>query len=687
MSGKATWIWYPDDFEIWLHQKVSLRRQERHATVPPIWKLDSCHSSVSFRKRVELEREETILLAAEGQFYVSIDYVIIHDPPDAILLRPGTYELTVWVANENGLPAIYVEGDTINSDGSWEVSYNTRKFVPAAHLQFNDASEPPSCYRLEVEPIRPVGWMASTESPYGRIYDFGKQTFGYVRLHGLQGTGTIHLYYGESLEEALSKRFCETLDTIKAESDSAVYTNPRSRAFRYVHVECEGEGASFEELTALYEYLPIEPKGTFRCSDELVNRIWDTSVYTLHLNTREFFLDGVKRDRWVWSGDVYQSVLMNFYSFFDDDVCKRTMIAVRGKDPVETHLNHIMDYSFYWFISIYDYYTYTGDTSFLAHLYPKMVSLMAFCLERRNKDGFMEGYPEDWVFVDWAEMDNRGVVSTEQLLLARSLEAMSAFASAMGDSERARTYRELHDALLPQIEERFWDERQSGLVHSWNEGKLNRHLTKYPNLFAVLFRYLSEEKRRGIAAGVLLNEGVQSITTPYMRFYELAALCECGEHDRVMEEIVSYWGGMLDLGATTFWEAYDPSQTGAEHYAMYGRPFGKSLCHAWGASPLYLLGKYYLGVRPDAPGYERYTVEPRLGGLEWLEGSVPTPRGPIDVYMDQTTIKVKASSGTGRLRIPAGKRAVASIGEVIEREGGYEIVIDRPGETYVVTYG
>jgi hypothetical protein len=103
---------------------------------------------------------------------------------------------------------------------------------------------------------------------------------------------------------------------------------------------------------------------------------------------------------------------------------------------------------------------------------------------------------------------------------------------------------------------------------------------------------------------------------------------------------------------------------------MYGRPFGKSLCHAWGASPIYLLGKYYLGVRPDSPGYATYTIEPRLGGFDWMQGRVPLPSGHIDIYMDKNRVKVTSTtSGTGRLMI-----------------GEQAITIDKPGFEYEFRY-
>src|SRR4051794_2759490 len=120
-----------------------------------------------------------------------------------------------------------------------------------------------------------------------------------------------------------------------------------------------------------------------------------------------------------------------------------------------------------------------------------------------------------------------------------------------------------------------------------------------------------------------------------------------GEQNYVLKQMKDYWGGMLKLGATSFWEEYNPEKRGSDVYAMYGRPFGKSLCHAWGASPIYLLGKYYMGVKPISPGYQTYQIEPVLGGLQWMQGSVPTPNGDIEVYCSISKIKVKGAAGTG----------------------------------------
>ena len=100
---------------------------------------------------------------------------------------------------------------------------------------------------------------------------------------------------------------------------------------------------------------------------------------------------------------------------------------------------------------------------------------------------------------------------------------------------------------------------------------------------------------------------------------------------------------------------------------MYGRPYGKSLCHAWGASPIYILGKYFLGVKPTKPGYETYEIRPTLGGLSWMEGEVPTPFGKISVKMNDQHITVRSDGGHGTL-IVGRQRMDIPAGEVITAE-------------------
>ena len=121
-----------------------------------------------------------------------------------------------------------------------------------------------------------------------------------------------------------------------------------------------------------YKYVDFPKRSSFSCSDGLINRIWEVADTTFRLASGIFFLDGVKRDRWIWSGDAYQSYFINQYLFFDKDICKRTILALRGNDPVTEHINTIVDYSMYWIISLENYYNMSGDLDFIRMVYPKM---------------------------------------------------------------------------------------------------------------------------------------------------------------------------------------------------------------------------------------------------------------------------------------------------------------------------
>ncbi|MBE6189822.1 MAG: alpha-rhamnosidase [Rikenellaceae bacterium] len=693
MTSKATWIWYPGDYEIWLGNKMNNRRTERGAFFPPFWKTDSHFVTVEFSTVVELAEAEEVTIAAEGIFNIKLDGKLQFGMPEKFLLPAGKHNLNIKVWNQATPPALYVEGKTVKTDSSWRVTFEDKEWIDESGKASDTSAtiymqagawnfgreERPSHYKLCREALPAV---AVTEVGDGKLYDFGRETFGYLVLEGVEGNGEVAVYYGESPEEAQDKAFCETLDRIRFEATTitdlatgkrvertARYVFDNSKALRYVYVECAGAtpaGVSLE-----YEYAPVLYRGSFKSSDEELNRIWEIGAYTMHLTTREFFIDGIKRDRWVWSGDAVQSYLMNYYLFFDSECVKRTTWLLRGKDPVTAHTNTIMDYTFYWFIGIYDYYMYTGDRAFVKQIYPRMQTMMEYVLGRTNSRGMVEGMTGDWVFVDWADgyLDKKGELAVEQVLLCKSLETMALCAALAEVEEDIPTYEKLAADLRAKLLPTFWNEAKQAMVHNCIEGEQSEAVTRYANMFATFFGYLSQEQQQQIKHSVLLNDEILKITTPYMRFYELEALCVLGEQEAVMGEMKDYWGGMLREGATSFWEKYNPTESGTQHLAMYGRPYGKSLCHAWGASPIYLLGRYYLGVKPTKAGYASYEVRPTLGGLAWMEGTIPTPNGEIRVKMDRKSISVYATEGEGVLYLPTG-------GDPIRIECGKELTIN-----------
>ena len=673
-NNHATWIWYPGDWEIWLGNRFNNRRTERGAMFPPFWKQDSHWATVEFSTVVNLKKAETITIAAEGRYNFMLDGKLRFGEPQQFEIPAGEHKINIKVWNQATPPTLFVEGETIQTDSSWLATYEDKIwidengvahgsgiYVPAGCWNFNSIEQKPSEWQLARKRIKAVDIKKGNDGSL--LVDFGKESMGYLVLEDIQGEGLVEIYYGESREEALDKEHCETLD--KFEVSGSRFQVPESKAFRFIYIETD---VTIGKIAMDYEYLPFDDKksGSFRCNDEELNRIWEVGAYTMDLTTREFFMDGIKRDRWTWSGDAIQSYLMNYYLRYDLDCVKRTIRQLRGKDPVTAHVNTIMDYTFYWFKSILDYYQYSGDVAFVKEIFPRMVTLMNYCMIRTNTDGLMEGQPDDWIFVDWVDfpMHKRGTLCFEQILFVEALRAMAVCCTICEDEDDGY-YQMEAERTLKKVKELFWSEQHHAFLHAIEDGQMNPQITKFPNMFAILYDLVSEEEKQQMMQSVILNKDIPAITTPYMRFYELAALCEMGLQKEVLPEIKAYWGGMLREGATSFWEKYNPEETGCQHLAMYGRPYGKSLCHAWGASPVYLMGKYYLGVKPTKPGYAEYEVRPVLGGLEWMEGEVPTPFGKIHVRMDGRQVSVRSDGGRGILfingeciEIPARKEII-----------------------------
>jgi len=651
MTNKSYWMWYWGEFEIYHTFIMSGRREEYGADYPTMWHNDVAYPTVEFLKTVTLEKEGYLLLRTNGKGYVTVDGKR-HKTGDRVTLTPGTHRILIRVTKDGGFPCVWVESDVCPSGEGWECTRAAMaERVPAAWMeQYDSPDVTPETFLFSYKTVRP---LSRETLDGGVLIDFGKEMFGILNVSGLNPAKKTGIFYGESREEALGGENAIVFEYTEGKKSVRL----RPRAFRYIFVQ---GGDDSVRVSAKYEYLPLKQRGSFRCDNELFNRIWETCRYTFHLCCRETYLDGIKRDRWPWSGDAYQSYLINRYLFMDQAIDQRTILGLRGKDPTEQHINTILDYSLYWILDLEKYYVTYGDREFVERCWKRALTLMEFVATRENEHGFLVGQDGDWTFVDWTEMDKTGAVCAEQMLYVRALRAMSSLSALLGEDGSA--WQAASDALLLKINEFYWDPEKGAYIDSYESGR--RNVTRHANIFALLFDIADPAQHESIVENVLLSDSVRKITTPYFEGFELDAMCRIGNFTFFEDMLTSYWGSMLELGATTVWEEYYPTMQGAEHYAMYGKPFGKSLCHAWGCTPVYLFGRYYLGVSATAPGYTSFDVEPQLGGLGEIEGTVPVGSGEVYVRLSKKELIVSANVEGGTL-VWDGRRVPLKAGEKI----------------------
>lgn len=635
---KSYWIWNYGDYEIFHSNRVNARRQEFGVDYPTFWKYYDVDRNVRFYAEIETEIDGNIKLFLNGKGYILVDGQR-YGSETVIFLKKGKHTLQISVVNLTGLPAAYIESDVCSTNNEWYTLENGAKKQVGFDIHYDCQEKNPESFPFAYEEKYPVSVQKYND---GVLYDFGKELFGFLYVSDVKASESIHVSYGESLEEAVDVENSILFEDVSGENRYKL----RQRAFRYIYLT----GAENANIHAELEYLPIEYKGSFRCDDEDVNKIWDVCAYILHLNMREVLTEAIKRDRWLWGGDAYQAFKFNNYLFFDKEIVRRSTIALRGKEPFNEHINTITDYSLYWVIGLHEYYVTYGDIEFIKNIYDKAVSLMEFCEAREDDKGFIVKKNNDWIFVDWSDIDKDGAVCAEQMLYIAANKAMAALTRLVGADPSS--YEEKYSRLIETTNKFFWKEEKGAYIDCYESGK--NHISRHANVFAILYDVANEEQKAKIIENVLENDKITKITTPYFEGFELDVMGKIGHFDFIENVIKTYWKGMLDLGATTVWEEYNPNLSGAQHYEMYGNKYGKSLCHAWGASPIYLLGKYYLGVTPTSSGYETFEVKPYLGGFKFIDGVVPIKDGSVRVKLSKDKLSVVATKNGGTL-IWAGK--------------------------------
>lgn len=667
----AKWIWYPGEFEIYHNLQLNARRYERGVYIPCQWQPAPVYSTVFFTKIVETTEPITFTCFATAPGYIrasAVDAKQYDIYPTGSTGKPfalpaGRWHIAIRLIHPTGLPAIFIDAGPLSTDESWKANHGLRysvkdeeRLLPAAACvpAFTKPTDDPQVFPFSYE-----RWdvVSASEVPGGFLYDFGKETFGSVRVEGCDPGEDVLIRYGECRDEALDDR-AVFLEHRTGKTDYEM----QNYALRYVFVS-----GGKKTVWLNFEFLPLTDRASFDCDVPEVRKVFDVCSHTFHLNSRECFYDGVKRDRWVWSGDAFQCYFVNNYLFFDKELTKRTIRALLGKPPYEQHINNINDYTMYLFIAVGDYYEATGDKAFVREIWPRLSALFAFTHSRLDEKGLVSERPEDWVFIDWANIDkDGGPQCTEQILLWKVMSVMDRLSAVL--SETSPVAPGEADALRRLIFDLYWDEQKGGFINSYTSGK--RQVTRHPNIFAVLYDF-APEKTETIVENVLRSDAVDPITTPYFKFFELSALCHTGSVETMQDMIMNYWYPMLELGATSIWEQFDPRKTGAEHYEMYGDPYGCSMCHAWGSGPIYLLGRYVAGVASTSVGYGTFTVAPQPGRYHAFTATVPLPEedGSVTVVYDEAsrTVTATATRGGGTLRFAGQEKTIPAGGEAVVR--------------------
>ena len=489
------------------------------------------------------------------------------------------------------------------------------------------------------------------------VLDYGCEFPGSIRLMiwgaGSKGCGddarcNILVRTGESVMEAITPIKVKNTTNDHAIRDrvmnvgfySANETNESGQRFVCVELIDDDAVVSFKAIQGVFHYLDLDYKGSFSCSDEKLTRIWETAAYTAHVNMQEYLWDGIKRDRLVWIGDMHTEVNTILATFGYNEIVPRSLDVVRDETPVGAWMNGISAYSIWWLLIHCDWYRAFGDKAYLEEQRDYLRGLLTLLASFVDEDGG-ETLPEGRL-LDWPTNDDPVAKHVGfQGLLKLALDNGAYLLRELGEDETA--------ALCEASSEKMKGHKPAPTA------------AKQANAFMVL---------AGLSDPVEVNErvmipgGGHGYST-FMGYYIMAAKAMAGDHAGALRDMKEYWGGMLDMGATTFWEDFDLDwmknagridevvpEGMVDIHGDYGNycyiKFRHSLCHGWASGPCPYLSNYVLGVKNLAPG--KYEVKPDLAWLDWAKGSYPTPKGEIKVWAHknqagETVVEIEAPQG------------------------------------------
>ena len=300
----------------------------------------------------------------------------------------------------------------------------------------------------------------------------------------------------------------------------------------------------------------------------------------------------------------------------------------------------------WWVLLHHSWYTYTGDKEYLQQQRGYLVGLLGLLAQKIGPDN-RETLPPHR-FLDWPSSGNKPAIHAGlHSLLVMTLRAGAELCQVLDDS----TTRAECLAAVKRLEKHVPDPAGSKQA-------------------AALIALAGLEDPRRLNREVMAVDGARRMSTFY-GYYVLQARALAGDFQGALDCIREYWGAMLDLGATTFWEDFDLDWTvnaaridelvpqgKQDIHGDFGnycyKGFRHSLCHGWASGPTAWLSEHVLGVKVLEPGGRLVRIDPHLADLDWVEGAFPTPRGII--------------------RVRHEKRADGTLGSDIKAPPGIEIV-------------
>ena len=468
-----------------------------------------------------------------------------------------------------------------------------------------------------------------------------------------------------------------------------------SNGLRYAYLLIHGATGSvtLKSFSVKENLYPWTEGAGFKCSDEAMNRIFHAGIRTVRLNSHDAFLDCPTREQRAWVGDsvVHQMVhlvtntdwrLAWHYLNLGNSPRYDGILPMSVSGEIEADGGYtIPDWALHWVHGVYNLYRFTGNKEHVLAFMPTVARILRWYAPFQNRQGLLKD-PVEWNLVDWASISSEDTSGVITALWARGLREFAEMAAWLEEKSSQGWAEELYAKAKAGFEA-FWDEGRGSYVDHIVDGIPQKEMSQLGGALAVISGLAPKERWSRIIDAITdpdklvvrswtggedgdyspekiqkQTQGIYEpdwdvetqvvIAEPFMNYVVHDAVALAGRAD-LLPELYHRWSQFLVDGYDTISECWG---------------WGTHV-HGWSCTPTKDMVFYTLGVTPAEPGYTVARVAPRLGGLQWAKGKVPTPHGLISVHATAEQVTVDSPvpvvvdlEGQAPQTLPAGHHEV-----------------------------
>ncbi len=490
---------------------------------------------------------------------------------------------------------------------------------------------------------------------------------------------SISLEYAEALftkypakgnrNETAGKQMIGRKDSILSDGSAAqIFTTLSFRTYRFVQVtvRTQAEPLVLDDIYGTFTGYPFQFNATLESERPEMDQMLEIGWRTARLCAVETYFDCPYYEQLQYIGDTRIQGLVSIYNSGDERLLRNALNQMdQSRQPEGVTLSrhpsytpqYIPTFSLWYVGMLHDYSRYGREVDFVKNKLPGMRQVMDYFRGYQLPDGSLKDVPH-WMFTDWVDdvkgwvsgvgpMSDDGTSALLDLQLLWAYQLAADLENKLGMKDYAALYNGHAGRLKMSIQNKYWNPARKLYADRAEKDFYSQHA----NTLAILTGMVQGAAARQLAEQLTADTSLAPASI-YFKYYLHEALIKAGFGNDYLNWL-DIWRENIAMGLSTWAEISDIDAA-------------RSDCHAWGSSPNIEFFRTVLGIDSDGPGFSQVKIEPHLGDLKKISGSIPHRNGTVSVSYDwnngQWNVQIELPPGTTGTLVWKDKRMALKAG-------------------------